>query len=112
MKQLIRDIPIKSIPELVASMNQPEFRSKQLQQWLCEKGALEWDQMSNIPASLRNKLADKFALSGLSIAEQQVSSDGTKKFLFILRDEQTIESVIIPMDKHYTFCVSSQVNVP
>jgi 23S rRNA (adenine2503-C2)-methyltransferase len=109
MKQLIRDIPIKSIPELVAAMNQPKFRSKQLQQWLCGKGALEWDQMSNIPASLRNKLADKFALSGLSIAEQQLSSDGTRKFLFMLRDEQTIESVIIPMDKHYTFCVSSQV---
>jgi 23S rRNA (adenine2503-C2)-methyltransferase len=109
MKQLIRDIPISAIPELAATMKQPKFRGKQLQQWLCEKGALDWNQMSNIPSSFRKELSNKFDLSGLDLAEKQISSDGTQKFLFMLRDGHAIESVIIPMEKHYTFCISSQV---
>ena len=53
--------------------------------------------------------AAEFDVAGLSPLERLVGTDGTRKFLFALRDGQTVESVIIPMEAHATFCISSQV---
>jgi 23S rRNA (adenine2503-C2)-methyltransferase len=65
--------------------------------------------MSNLPKTLRGDLAGRFDLTGLETVERQVSQDGTRKFLFRLRDGATVESVIIPMEEHATFCISTQV---
>jgi len=87
----------------------PSFRARQLSQWVYEHGVFEWDDMSNLPGALRTEIADSYEIQALKIDTRQVSTDGTRKFLFRLRDGQTIESVIIPMGDHATFCVSSQV---
>ena len=65
--------------------------------------------MQNLPHVLRDALATTYDPAGLRIDERQVANDGTRKFLFRLRDDQTVESVIIPMENHATFCISSQV---
>jgi len=65
--------------------------------------------MSNFPKSMRNRLSTEFDLESLTPVEKQVSKDGTRKFLFRLRDGLTVESVTIPMTDHATFCISTQV---
>ncbi|HOX26618.1 MAG TPA: 23S rRNA (adenine(2503)-C(2))-methyltransferase RlmN [Candidatus Krumholzibacteria bacterium] len=109
MNTLVRDIVPESWPQLLASRGEPPYRGRQLAHWLFARGALDWDAMHNLPRSLRAGLAADFDPAGLSIEERLVAADGTRKFLFRLRDGHTIESVIIPMEHHATFCISSQV---
>lgn len=109
VKPLLRDLPPDQLPELLAARGHPAYRGRQLAHWLYAQDALAWDQMSNLPQALRDELAGEFDAGGLEFRETQVGADGTRKFLFSLRDGQTIESVIIPMEAHATFCISSQV---
>jgi len=108
-KPLIRNM----VPNEIASMGKqyqwPSFRTTQLNQWLHIHQVLSWDDMSNIPQKMRCRLAEQFDLESLTLHEKQVSQDGTRKFLFSLRDGLTVESVIIPMADHATFCISTQV---
>jgi len=106
---LIRSLPLADLGPLLAESGLPAYRSRQLAQWLFKHGSLDWEQMSNLPAAMRQDLAGQFDLVGLELQERLVSADGTRKFLFSLRDGSTIESVIIPMTDHATFCVSTQV---
>ncbi len=108
-KPLLRSLVPGDIAGLVDAAGLPSYRSGQLTDWLFTHGALTWEAMSNLPASLREDLAERFDLVGLDTVERQVSHDGTRKFLFQLRDETTVESVIIPMEEHPTFCISTQV---
>ncbi len=108
-KPLLRSLVPAGLPALVAELGGQPFRSRQLANWLYAHGALEWDELRNLPRDLRAALAERFDLRALTPLERQVSRDGTRKFLFRLRDGQTIESVIIPMESHATFCLSTQV---
>jgi len=108
-KPLLRSLVPGDLVELVTSAGLPSYRSDQLANWLFARGALTWETMTNLPGTMRKNLADRFDLTGLEPLERQVSSDGTRKFLFRLRDGNTVESVIIPMEEHATFCISSQV---
>ena len=110
-KPLLRSLVPSELDDLVAELAVPRFRADQLRTWLHRQHVLQWDRMSNLPAGLRADLAARFDLAGLEPVERQVSSDGTRKFLFRLRDGSTVESVIIPMTEHPTFCISSQVGV-
>jgi len=108
-KLLIRSLVPSAFAELAAADGQPRYRSAQLRSWVFAQGAFAWERMSNLPAAWRAELAARWDLAALEPQERQVSADGTRKFLFRLRDGQTVESVIIPMSGHATFCVSSQV---
>ncbi len=94
---------------MVRELGGEAYRSAQLGEWLHRHDALGWDEMRNMPRALREAMAARFDLQGLDPVERQVSGDGTRKFLFSLRDGQTVESVIIPMESHATFCLSTQV---
>jgi len=109
MKPMLRSQVPQSLDVLINGFGVPAYRASQLLQWLFQHGAMDWQQMSNIPASLRSELAEGYDLSGLTPVERQESTDGTRKFLFQLRDQHTIESVIIPTGDHPTFCLSTQV---
>ena len=108
-KQLARDVPVAELRDLMASRGQPTYRGDQLARWLYRDAVWSWDEMSNLPGALRDDLAMTFDLQGLRTVERQVSRDGTRKHLFALRDGHRIESVMIPMETHATFCISSQV---
>ena len=86
----------------------PEYRAKQVARRLWYNPAAGFDAMTELPKSLRTELAQAFSLPRLSIAARQRSSDGTEKFLFMLRDGQAIESVAIPENDRLTLCISSQ----
>jgi len=109
IKPLIRSLVPEAVTAHLAAAGLPGFRARQLNPWLFSHGVMDWDAMSNLPADLRQNLAARFDLSGLTLDLRQVSTDHTRKYLFRLRDGQTVESVLIPMRDHATFCISSQV---
>ncbi len=108
-KTLLHDHLPAQLEEITKELGQPRFRARQLLDWLYLHPVVSWNQMTNIPGPLLDKLKLQFDLMGLALVARQVSTDGTRKFLFQLRDGATVESVIIPMADHATFCISSQV---
>ena len=95
----------------------PAYRVEQVRNWIFEKGVLNWDEMTNLPASLRADMNHQWASSPMEKVRAQGSKDTTQKFLWRLRDGQLIESVLIPATKgsrgmrssRLTLCVSTQV---
>ena len=100
-----------------AEWNQPAFRVDQLLHWLYARRAVSWDAMTNLPKSLRERLAQEFSLHPLALVRTQGSRDTTQKFLWRLPDGALIESVLIPANPalygetsdRFTLCVSTQV---
>ncbi len=109
LRPLIRSVPPENLSLELADGGHPTYRSRQLSRWLFDTGAMNWDEMSNLPARLRDELAGRYELQGLAPGERLVGQDRTRKFLFHLRDGATVESVLIPMEQHATFCISTQV---
>ena len=89
-------------------MGEKPFRAKQVYRWLHQKGATNFEVMSDIARSLQTKLLDKFSITGLPIATEHVSRDGTVKWLFEVGQGNAVESVFIPEANRGTLCVSSQ----
>ena len=95
----------------------PLYRVEQLRHWIFEQGCFNWDEMSNLPMSLRQDLKEKWDLVPMNLQRSQGSFDTTQKFLWKLRDGQFIESVLIPATEgskgvrasRLTLCVSTQV---
>ncbi len=109
LKPLLRDHDPHAWPDLLAAAGHASYRGRQLAHWLYARSAFNWSEMRNLPQALKDELAADYDASGLARVERLVGRDGTRKFLFELRDGNTVESVIIPMEEHATFCISSQV---
>lgn len=110
MKTDIKSLPLDSIFNIVKDMGQPSFRAKQIFTWLHKFGVDSFDEMSNLPKALREKLAEDYYVSSCKIEKKLVSNnDGTVKYLFSLCDGEYVESVIMKYKYGYTICVSSQV---
>lgn len=90
-------------------MGEKKFRAKQIYEWLWEKSCIDFDEMSNLSLTLREKLKVYFTINAASISLSQVSADKTIKNIFQLYDEEKIEGVLIPTPDRMTACVSSQV---
>ena len=114
------DIKSLSRDELEArfvAWQQPVYRVTQLLEWLYSRRVTRWDDMTNLPKLLRDKLAAAFSLQTLELVRQQGAHDTTRKFLWRLQDHSLVESVLIPAnpalysdasDRH-TLCISTQV---
>ena len=107
------DIKSLYIDELIGEMKklrQPEFRGKQLFEWLHSKQATSYDEMTNLPKDLREDLKEKYPLTVLEEVDSLHSQeDSTVKYLFKLHDGNIIESVLMKYKHGNTVCVSSQV---
>jgi 23S rRNA (adenine2503-C2)-methyltransferase len=108
-KQNIRALTIDEITDFFASINEKKFRAKQVYEWLWTKQATSFDQMTNLPKALRDTLNKYFEIHAVTIADQQISNDGTIKNAFRLYDGKIAEGVLIPTSKRMTACISSQV---
>lgn len=103
------DLELNKMEELLVSMGEPKFRAKQVFGWLY-KGAGSFDEMTNVPASLRQKLAESCRIGLPEILQvQQSKIDGTRKYLFAMEDGNAIESVFMKYKFGNSICVSSQV---
>lgn len=110
MKTDIKSLPLDSIFNIVKNMGQPSFRAKQIFTWLHKFGVDSFDEMSNLPKAMREKLAEDYYISSCKIEKKLISKkDGTVKYLFSLCDGEYVESVIMKYKYGYTICVSSQV---
>ena len=89
-------------------LGEKRFRATQLFRWIHQRGASDFDQMSDLAKSLRQKLKSHAHVSALPVISQHISADGTIKWLFDVGDGNAIESVFIPEDDRGTLCVSSQ----
>ena len=95
-------------------MGQPAFRADQVWQWLWQKGARSFSQMTNVSKTFRAELEERFTIVWPEIAAEQKSEDGTVKLLLRLADGETVETVLIPSESRegvgrMTQCLSCQV---
>ncbi len=109
--QDIRSLSLPQVEALFTEWQEPRFRAKQLYEWLWNKGARDWESLTNLPKSLRTKLAEKYTFNTLVLDKIQHSNDGTIKSRWRTHDGHRIESVLIPVpdDQRFTVCVSSQI---
>ncbi|MBI5234269.1 MAG: 23S rRNA (adenine(2503)-C(2))-methyltransferase RlmN, partial [Deltaproteobacteria bacterium] len=107
MKNL-RDITYEELVRELGSSGEKPYRAMQIYRWLYKKGAVSFDEMTDISEGLRQRLKERFSLRLMDVVAQRISSDGTMKFALRLHDGLTIEFVIIPGPKRTTLCISSQ----
>lgn len=106
------DIRTLSKEQLIAkleTLGEKPFRAKQIYEWLWQKSAVDFDEMTNLSKDLREKLKAHFVIHTISAYKVQKSNDGTIKSAFQLHDKHLIEGVLIPTEDRATACVSSQV---
>ena len=106
----LKDKQLIELENFIKELGEPKFRAKQVFQWLYKDGGVkDWDQMTNVPKSLREKLAKEASLGILKPLQVQKSKlDGTRKYLFELEDGNAIESVFMKYKYGNSICVSSQ----
>ena len=92
-----------------AKLGEKAFRASQITKWIHQLNVTDFDQMTNISKVLREQLKEKACITSLKVDTDQLSSDGTRKWLLELADGNRIESVFIPEDDRGTLCISSQV---
>jgi 23S rRNA (adenine2503-C2)-methyltransferase len=89
-------------------IGQPGYRARQVVRHLWTAPVASFDEMTDLPKQLREKLAEQFQIPRLAVVARQASKDGTEKLLFKLRDGEAIETVAIPEGNRLTLCISSQ----
>ncbi len=102
------DFDLKGLTFFCASLGEKSFRATQLFRWIHQKGATDFEQMTDLAKPLRSKLAHTAHLQSLKIISQQESTDGTIKWLFDVGSGDAVEAVFIPEENRGTLCVSSQ----
>ena len=102
------DFDLKGLTVFCASLGEKSFRATQLFRWIHQKGATDFEQMTDLAKPLRSKLAQTAHLQSLKIISQQESTDGTIKWLFDVGSGDAVEAVFIPEENRGTLCVSSQ----
>lgn len=115
-KIYLKSLSFQDLSYFVQSLGEPKFRAKQLYQWMYQKGAASFDEMTNLSVGFRHALNERATLETLTLAKrQQSATDQTIKCLFQISSGKHIETVLIPgFDEdgdanRLTVCVSSQV---
>lgn len=108
-KKNIRDFDLNGLKEYFETIGDKRFRAMQAYEWLWKKNARSFDDMSNLSLDLRRKLNEEFTLPAITVDATQHSNDGTLKSRFKTWDGHLIEGVLIPTEKRFTACVSSQI---
>ncbi len=105
----IYELNLPGLAEFLAKSGEPDFRARQIWEWLYQKYVGSFEDMTNCPAALRWKLGDEFTLHPLKPAAEEYSKDGfTHKVLFELGDGRLIETVLMRYDRRNTLCMSTQ----
>src|SRR6056297_3449036 len=107
--QEIKDLDRTRLAEWVAAQGLPKFRNEQILRWLYARRAKSFHDMTDISKPTRQLLDRHFTITPPMISREETSADGSQKYLFVLKDGNTIESVLIPERGHYTLCISTQV---
>lgn len=104
----IRLLTLEELQDLVKELGQPAFRAKQLNVWIHDKNVCSFDEMTNLPAALREKLSERFSFNVPVELVKQVSKDGSRKYLLQFSDGVSVETVGMPNRNKLAVCISSQ----
>ena len=104
----IRLLTLEELQDLVKELGQPAFRAKQLNEWIHDKNVCSFDDMTNLPAALREKLSERFSFNVPVELVKQVSKDGSRKYLLQFSDGVSVETVGMPNRHKLAVCISSQ----
>ena len=102
------DFDLEGLAAFCGSLGEKRFRAVQLYRWMHQKSQSEFERMSDLAKSLRGKLAGVAEVRGLPLISENVSADGTTKWLFDVGAGNAVETVFIPETDRGTLCVSSQ----
>jgi 23S rRNA (adenine2503-C2)-methyltransferase len=105
----IRHLSLQELGQWFESIGEKKFRVKQVYEWIWQKGAGSFTDMTNLSKGLRQQLGETFSLPSLTTDLMQTSDDRTIKLRFKTWDGHFVEGVLIPTASRYTACVSSQI---
>ena len=106
----IKNLSKADLEDKMKELGQEPYRAAQVFRWLYRVGVKSFDEMTDVPSDLRQRLKEKFHISRLVMLDSKRSLlDGTTKYLCKLEDANTIETVFLPQGKRSTICLSSQV---
>ena len=105
----LKSMTLPELSALLKDMGQPAFRAKQLYTWL-HRGVRSYDEMTNLPGTLREKLAEQYPINAPTVVRRQESQkDGTIKYLWQLSDGNCVETVLMRYHYGNTVCISTEV---
>jgi len=105
----ITDRSLSALQTELLQLGAPAYRARQIVAGVHHRHVRSWDDLTDIPRTLRAQLEASYRITALELRTEQRSSDGTVKFLWELPDGASVESVLIPEGKRRTLCISSQV---
>jgi 23S rRNA (adenine2503-C2)-methyltransferase len=109
MLHLLEQTP-EQLQAWFAAREMPAYRAAQVRRWLLEKRAAAFEQMTDLPKTVRDQLGGEFQIWSTTVAAHRTAEDGTEKLLLDLADGQRIECVLLRDDReHCTICISTQV---
>lgn len=108
-KLQLKGLSLPELQDLFRSWGEPEYRAAQVMEWMYQRTAQSFDEMTNLPKDLRRRLEETCSLEAVTLEARQVASDGTTKYLFGLADGHALETVLMPHDYGNSVCVTSQV---
>lgn len=111
-KHDIKEMSFKELETFVQALDLPKFKAKIIWQWLYEKYADAFEQMTNLSKADRDLLNQHARINTHQIDSIQTSADGAQKYALKLQDGKKIETIFLPSLKHNTLCISSQVGCP
>jgi 23S rRNA (adenine2503-C2)-methyltransferase len=105
----LKGLDAQEIEEWAKKQGLETYRGRQIREWALKKLAVSFQGMTNLPKETRTLLEERASICPCKQVRIQVSEDGTRKYLFQLKDGHFIESVLIPERDHFTICLSTQV---
>lgn len=108
-KKNIRALTKEDLQKAFVEMGEKSFRATQVYEWLWQKNAASFEEMTNLSVALRAQLNQQFFIDHITLDEQQISSDRTIKCAFNVGPGKVVEGVLIPTSNRMTACISSQV---
>jgi 23S rRNA (adenine2503-C2)-methyltransferase len=104
------NLQLEDIQQFLADLSEPGYRADQIWQGIYQSGWSDWAEFTTLPQELREELDRRYSLESLQQEKVLVSDDGfTRKYLYRLRDQSAIETVLMEYDQRQTVCISSQV---
>jgi len=103
------DLDRAGLERFFGDLGERRFRANQLLQWVHRHGVLDFDAMTNLGRSLREHLAEVAVIRVPDVVQEEVSADGTRKWLLQVDPDNRVECVYIPDEGRHTLCVSSQI---
>jgi 23S rRNA (adenine2503-C2)-methyltransferase len=105
----IRELELGELENDILNLGEKKFRAKQIFEWLWQKDAKTFEEMTSLSKELRDNLENHYFIDHIVLTDQQISSDKTIKCAFTVDKNKVVEGVLIPTSSRTTACISSQI---